>query len=261
MNGKHHQRKESSAGGQPEDEESSLLCAGFVLIRTAQVPAGLDERPLLTKDVTSVCECIYPRFPHIYAIEWCEADDDERDEAFEEMGVPKKLREPAIDWATDSFEHEHGAWGVFFTIDSARAAYDQFLKKSTGVRLIGLGVHRDDAATFIKENTPPPPEAGSAPEGVGGHVHILKEKHPLPPGGQLLGYEPLVTSHRVVGCSWLCNGLEETLAKELGIKPNKLGLIKDYVSAKRLTDRINQGDTGAEPGTWMPWALVEYRLT
>jgi len=147
---------------------------------------------------------------------------------------------------------------VFYTLESTRAAYQKFLAKTKGVRLIGLGVHRQDTAGFIKENTPPPPEPGNAPWGQSGYFHVLQKKERLADGGKLLGFEPLVTYQRLVGCSWLCNGLEEVAKEELGIRPNKLGLLKSYKEARRITDRINKGDIGAEPGVWMPWALIEY---
>src|SRR5687768_5807371 len=109
------------------------------------------------------------------------------------MGIAEDLREAAMDWATDTLEQEHGAWGVFFTLEAARAARAKFLKDSTRIRLIGLGVHQDDARRYLKTNQPPPPESGQAPEGTMGHVQALQSDVPLAAGGTFLGYDLIET--------------------------------------------------------------------
>ena len=92
-----------------------------------------------------------------------------------------------------------------------------------------------------------------------GHVQALQSDVPLAAGGTFLGYELIETSHRMAGCSWLCHGMEESLAEDLGLKPNEFGLLTDYTEAGRGADHINSNTKGS-PEIWMPWALVEYKL-
>jgi len=239
--------------------EIDFRSAGYVLIRTPAAPEGLKGRSLLTSKVISICECLFPRFPDAYAIEWCASTDEARDEDFDAMGIPEDQREDAMEWATETFDEEHGAWGFFFTLEAARAARSRFLKDSNRIHLIGLGVHPDDVKAYVKSNQPPKPQPGYSPEGTMGQVSALMADQPLAPGGTFLGYELLETAHRIMGCSWLCYGYEENLAEEVNIKPNEFGLISSYDDARRGADLINTQTKGS-PAIWMPWALIEYKL-
>ncbi|HEU5171320.1 MAG TPA: hypothetical protein VFU46_12320 [Gemmatimonadales bacterium] len=89
-----------------------------------------------------------------------------------------------------------------------------------------------------RPSEPPQPLAGSA-------------------SGRRLGFEPLVFYH-ALGCSWLCNGLDRLVARDVGIRPNASGLLADADEAHRAVEYISRDDVGAEPGLWLPWLLVEH---
>ena len=73
----------------------------------------------------------------------------------------------------------------------------------------------------------------------------------------LLGFEPLVFNGGL-SCSWLCNGLETTVAEQLGIRPNASGLISTFEEACRCVEFISRDEIGAEPGLWLPWLVIEH---
>jgi hypothetical protein len=58
--------------------------------------------------------------------------------------------------------------------------------------------------------------------------------------------------------SWICNGLESHCAEQLNIRPNVAGLIEDLAEAERCCQEISRDEVGAEPGLWLPVALVVY---
>jgi len=81
--------------------------------------------------------------------------------------------------------------------------------------------------------------------------------NPVADGGVSLGFEPLVFDGSTPPCSWLCNHLEVSVHRDLGIVPNRHGLIGTYDEARRCTDCISRDDVGAEPGLWLPWLVVD----
>jgi hypothetical protein len=58
--------------------------------------------------------------------------------------------------------------------------------------------------------------------------------------------------------SWLCNSLERHAFEELGIRPNTDGLLETLEDAQRCCDSIARQEVGAEPGPWLPFALIDY---
>ncbi len=76
-------------------------------------------------------------------------------------------------------------------------------------------------------------------------------------GGEILGFEPMAFEDGLT-CSWLCNGLETVCFEKLGIRPNASGYLKDEADAARAVELIESDETGAEPGLWLPWLLLEY---
>jgi hypothetical protein len=76
--------------------------------------------------------------------------------------------------------------------------------------------------------------------------------------GRLLGFELLNLEDGLVLHTWLCNKLETHCANALGIRPNAAGCIETLEDAQRCREEISREEVGAEPGPWLPFALVEY---
>ena len=75
-----------------------------------------------------------------------------------------------------------------------------------------------------------------------------------------LGFELLNVEAGNLDHSFLCNHLEKEYQK-MGLTFNEHGLIANYEDAKRAEEFTNLDTTGAEPGPWFPWLIVEFPLT
>ena len=93
--------------------------------------------------------------------------------------------------------------------------------------------------------------------GESGWFEVVKKLQPLP-DGQFLGFELLNVDYGNVSHSWICNHLDVRFSETLGIQPNRWGLIEELENARQCCDDINEEKVGAEPGLWLPWALVKY---
>jgi hypothetical protein len=86
---------------------------------------------------------------------------------------------------------------------------------------------------------------------------MILKRRPVLETGTPLGFEPLGFNVGL-SCSWMCNGLEVTVNRDLGITPNPLGLISTLSEALQCVAHISQDHVGAEPGLWLPWLLVDH---
>jgi len=237
----------------------AIVGAGFLLVKPVPRPDWL-SRDLLPDRIISASSCICPQFPRSYAIRWCRDSDEARTEAFDAIGLVAEKREEAMDWATEEFEKAFGWPGVFLTLGAARKARAQFFADSDLV-VIGVGLPEQHCAAFVSHATPAPPEPGFAPVGKSGALSVVEAARPLPPPAAILGYEPLNVENGQIDHSWLCNHLEEHVAKDLGIRPGSTGLLQSLADASRCCESIEHGEIGAEPGPWFPWLLAQYHDT
>jgi hypothetical protein len=88
---------------------------------------------------------------------------------------------------------------------------------------------------------------------------MLLLDRPMAQGGRVLGFEPL-NYNITLGCSWLCNGLESDIARELDIHPNPSGLIEGFTAAQSCLAYITREDVEADPGLWLPWLIVDHSM-
>src|SRR5690606_13395010 len=116
---------------------------------------------------------------------------------------------------------------------------------------LGLALHRNHAAAFLEGNAP------AQGEGAGGVYEMLAQRLPTPPGGVILGFEPLGFEHGAQPHSWLCNGLEQECFRSLGIRPNGSGFLGPD-DADAAIAHISKDEVGAEPVEWLPWMLLDY---
>ncbi|MEO0535561.1 MAG: hypothetical protein AAF215_17025 [Cyanobacteria bacterium P01_A01_bin.123] len=254
-------QKPMARGG--EAEAMSWVSAGYLLIRPAPRPqwpdaAGSVQAALLPQPMLSASNCLCSQFPGTYAIDWCGDTEAERERAFDAIALDSNSRAMARTWATEQFGQVYGWPGVFYDLENAIAAKQKFFPNDSNLRLIALGLPAEFRETFIAAATPAPPPAGFAPAGKSGYLETLERNHPVLKGGVVLGYELLNIDVGQVGCSWLCNGLERHCAKTLGITPNCHGLIDTLPLAQACLTEITKPAVGAEPGLWLPFALVRF---
>jgi hypothetical protein len=238
----------------------NILAAGFLLIRPTPRAHYMSPK-LLPANIISLSECICPRFPGPYAIDWASATEDQRSHDFDKVGLPPQDRAAALTWATGAFGIEFGWPDVFYKLEYALAARERFFREDAGIRAVGVGLPREYSDVFVEDSTPLPPKPGFATTGESGYLEVIKTNCSLPGGGTQLGYEPLGVEFGVPSHSWLCNGLEEHCFATLSVRPGQNGLLATREEAVRCCAEIDREEVGAEPGPWMPWLLYEYART
>ena len=85
----------------------------------------------------------------------------------------------------------------------------------------------------------------------------LREHHQMETNGDALGFEVLGFQPEILH-SWVCNSLEKTAGRELGIVLNEYGLIPKEAEAEKIA-ALCDADDGTEPVWWDPWLLVGYK--
>lgn len=234
------------------------ISAGYLILRPTPRLSHHDEA-LLPTELVSASSCVCPQFPHDSTLSWVQTTDVKRAAALDAVGLAPDRRHEAIEWATSQVMTTFGFPNVFFTVAAALAARRRFFGDRSPNRVIGLGLPREHVARFLASADADRVAPGGQRTADMGFEQCVKRQQTLEPRGTLLGFELLVVeSGGFVNHSWLCNGLESHCATALGIKPGSNGLIDDLESANRCCDEIARPEVGAEPGLWLPWALVEY---
>jgi hypothetical protein len=234
----------------------SLTAAGFLLIKPFPRPDWGSKR-LLPQEIISASDCLGPQFPDAYAIKWTSDSEENRAKGFDSVGLPPDRRTAATEWATENFQKSFGWTGVFYSLQEAEKAKALFFPKDSNILLIGLGLPTEFTADFLEYAAPPPTKEGYAPMGASGWFEVVQKLQPLPEG-QFLGFELLNVEHGNVSHSWLCNHLVVHFSETLGIQPNGWGFIEELADARQCCEDINDEKVGAEPGLWLPWAVVKY---
>lgn len=240
-----------------EMENCDYIAAGFYLARLANRPEYVSAQLLPELLLSASCD-ICDVFPNTWAIEWTSEDEKERLESAEKFSISSTALSKVTEWATQSFSKEFAWPNVFYSIEGARKAKAMFLSHLDDVALFGLGLHKSNVEQFLSVAKPRPQQPGFAPEGATGVFEIVSIGEILPDGGTSLGYELLVVKYGLLTCSWLCNGLEKTFAKSLGVIPNAHGFISTFEEASRCVTYVSDGHVGAEPGLWLPWLIMKY---
>lgn len=170
-----------------------------------------------------------------------------------EFGVPEERYSELIEWYREQFERSLGAPDVAFT----RAVIDQFVAlfvgEASSLVVLGCGLSSEHASMLEVHQTP-------EDRGEYGVFEMLQRNLPLEAGGRVLGFEPMSYEYGLEH-SWLCNSLEREVHAELGVSPDpETGLLRTYEDGVRVAEYLSRDDVGAEPGTWLPWLVVEYPL-
>lgn len=236
--------------------EDDLIAVGYLLLRPV-ARTSFFAAELVPPLITSASDCLCPRFPGVFAIDWSSTSEDARAEAFAKLGIPPADQPNARAWATLAFDNDFGWPSVFYAVDAALEARRMFLSHAADARVIGVGVARDSLEGFL-ENAAPRALTGGAPGGESGSFTTGSRRAPLAAGGRKLGFELLNVELGDLHHSWLCSHLENHFSTALGVRPNAEGLIDTLEDAQRCCEELSTGKVGAEPGPWLPFALIEY---
>lgn len=239
------------------NEISDYISGGFYITKFVERPAYASQ-DLLPAKILSISSCICPFVPDIWTIEWSSETQEERLEKAKKFGLSNDIKE-AISWVTSKFGEEIGWPNVCYSLDTAQSFKTKFLSRTSDAVILGIGLHKSYVEKFMNFTKPPEQKEGFAPVGESGVRHCIGKGSPLKEG-DVLGFEPLVTGEHTGSFedSWLCNGLEENSHAKLGINLNANGFIDRYEDARKCVEYISRDDVGAEPGLWLPWAVVRY---
>lgn len=235
-----------------------LLALGYLIVRPMPRDSFFSAE-LVPDLIVSASACLCHQFPGPYAVDWCSDTEEKRAKDLAEFGIDPAHQPVARRWATESFGQSFGWPGTFYSLRAATEARATLIPASVDVRVLGLGLHEARLDEFLRSAAPAPSAEGSAPNGETGSFTMAARRERLA-AGRLLGFELLNVEDGQVVHTWLCNKLETHCANALGIRPNAAGCIDTFEDAQRCCEEISRDEVGAEPGPWLPFALVDYEL-
>lgn len=238
------------------DSSTSFTSAGFLVTRRVERPDYLSP-DLLPEKIISASSCICSFIPDTWAIEWTGDTGESREEEASIFGLESSQLEKVIEWVNPLLNKDIGWPNVCFRLDTAREIKRLFLPSLDDVVIIELALPDSLVDSFKEEAKPSAQDKFAGIFGRQGVYEAVLKGQRASSAGRTLGFEPLVYDG-ALSCSWLCNGLEKEVRENLGIYPNKQGLIKAFKDAQRCVDYISKEEVGAEPGLWLPWLLIEH---
>ncbi len=225
---------------------------GYFVTRSTERPEQM-AADLLPARLLSLSGCICDFIPDVWAIEWTNVEPQDRVAEASKFNVSSSKLQRIVDWTTERLNVGAFGWPcVFFSVHDAREFSGQFLK-TLDLSLLGIALHSDRIDDFLSEEKP------GSDLGEPGIYAAVNRRQVAEPHGTVLGWEILCYEYGGFH-SWLCNGLETEIAKELGIRPNAAGLIDSAGDALKAAEYCGREDVGAEPGFWAPWLVAEYSL-
>ncbi|MGB7328593.1 MAG: hypothetical protein WBD31_27195 [Rubripirellula sp.] len=207
--------------------------------------------------LVSVSGCLAKFLPDTWCIEWANASNAERIDAAEFFCLDEDKLRLIVAKATQMFGERIGWPNVCRDLEAAQSFAAETKGPEIDLRILELGLHVDSVEAFCRDAEPNPSPDGYAPMGRHGVHELLLFRNFVSESGARLGFEPLL-SDGTITCSWLCNGLESVVAERLDIRPNSVGLIETLDQALEAVALIGHDDTGAEPGRWLPWLVVDH---
>ncbi len=242
-----------------EKDLSEFLSAGFIITRAVARPP-YSSVDLLPELILSGSDCIAQFVPDTWCIDWANDKPESRLETAKFFGLDCPRAAEVSAWATPRFGIDFGWPNVIYNLETAVQLVGKFLPSLPDVKILELALHRTHVARFCEAAAPESQKPGFAPNGMQGVYEVVMKATPQVAGGRVLGFEPRVFDV-VLSCSWLCNGLERTIAEKLNIQPNRFGLIETFVDACCAVQYISRADVGAEPGLWLPWLIIDHSNT
>ncbi len=239
----------------------SYRSGGFLVTRRVPRPQH-NSADLLPTTIVSASADLAAFIPDVWAIAWCGVEPADRRADAAKLGIAPDRVDGIVARVTSLITDlsRYGWPNICYSLEGAAemarlAAPD----RGGGLLVLELGLAADHLPAFLEASAPPETPPGSAPYGEPGVRTALRRGVAVLAVGRPLGFEPLVFD-RALGCSWLCNGLEVPIARELGVRPNAAGLLSDPDEARRAVAYISRDDVPAEPGLWLPWLLLQHSV-
>jgi hypothetical protein len=230
-------------------DDRALVAGGYFLVRPGAEGDRYGASDLLPERVLSLSSCI----ADFALTTWWSLDN-----AVEavDFGVDERRLSDLVDWYRAHLDSSLGFPNVAFDRSVIGEFVHEFVDDPSDLRVIGGAISRLDTERLLAFEQ----AVASADLGRYGVCEMLERNLEPDAGGVVVGYEP-VSFQYGLECSWLCNGLESGVAASLGFGPDpSTGLVAAIEDAARLTDLVNEGHVGAEPGLWLPWQLSTYEL-
>ena len=206
---------------------------------------------LMPEMILSLSNCICQTAPNDWTIEWASYNPKNRNQVANSFGMNENELEQAIIFTTNEIEKKIGYPNVIFSLSDAIYFCQRFVKNHKA-ELLGLGLPEQYRDELMEDLTP---EEGCGQLGI---YQALKGHSRIDIGGELLGYE-ILNFDRGLNCSWLCNGLEKRVFRQLGEKPNSYGFLSDLEIAIKAAEYCSSEEVGAEPGLWLPCSVTKYQ--
>jgi hypothetical protein len=238
---------------------NDFVAGGYFLARYSK--RRYSSERLLPEQLLSISDCHGDIFP-VYR-GW-RADIDQQYAL--EFGIPPDKLAAFSQWSAENRKKNIGLPDVFYKLDTAQEFIAEFIPVTTGLFLIGIGLHETFVDEFLKISNEEKIELADSlfsarweiiPGELYGVNRVLTERQSLSPGGAVLGYD--IASYAVsFVCSWLCVCAEYYMDEELHVRPNSYGLIPTFETATKVCDSVKQYDK--EPTAEYPWLIVQYPL-
>jgi hypothetical protein len=245
---------------QSPKELEEYVCGGYFIVRTANSAGPVEfceicKAKLPPGEILTMSTCLTVTLPHNWSYQWVNVTDEERRRRAQFWGLAESDLNDFIKWTTERQRAgEIGYPNVLRTLDTARDLLRRFPISRNGWNLLGLGLWRDNAASFVAEYAPIR-ENELLPD----IAEAVSRELALDPSGQVIGYE--VLAWEVNGFhSWFCSLSNQDVSQELGIRPGPNGLLESYDDAVKIASAAVRPHDAAPFGSvaWYPWAVISY---
>lgn len=236
---------------------TNYISTGYFITVATKRPDFVDAK-LMPESIVSLSSCFGDFFPGAWILEWCGTSETERARIGKVLGIGTEQRLLATAELDDAIDDSFGWESVIFDFETACEYRKRYFSAGSAAKIFGTALHRELVGEFIEAGTPTTPLPGESPVATPGAVQAAARNLAPATGGTVLGFEPMAFDRGQPTCSWLCNGLEKLCAEKLQIVPNAKGFIDGEQEAARCVQLIGADETGAEPGLWLPWLLIEY---
>jgi len=243
----------------PNGELGSYVCVGYFIVKPASNSSPIEfceicKANLPPGEIITLSTCLTATLPYTWAYGWVNQDDDRRRRSGQIWGLKDSELDEFIKWTTERQRAgEIGYPNILPTLDTARELLRKFPICRDGWNLLGLGLRRDIAASYVAEYLPTR-ENELLPE----IAKAISSGSSLDPTGHIIGYE--VLGWEIDFHSWFCSLPEKDVSEELGIRPGSDGLLKSYDDASKVASAAGRPHDGApfRSVAWFPWAVVAY---
>jgi hypothetical protein len=209
---------------------------------------------LLPGRLLTASNCIASFVPDAWTFQWTRVAQEERLQTADTLGIRPEELPALVKHVTEAENADSFGWPNVVKSEKALGELAHILPRSPEWVVLGLGLHRDNCASFLRENAP------TRGGGAAGVHEMVTQSLALPLGGTFIGFEPLAFEPGLPPHSWLCNRLETECFRSLGIRPLANGQLGTEEDAVRATAHIAHlaEDGRAEPAQWLAWMMLDY---